>query len=82
MADVKILQSSSLRTDRSFRVRLGTGMQEANVQPTDSNESFMAVDTGKFQIPRAGTWRLWLEPARMEAGQPLFNVREVILTLK
>ena len=80
--DVKILQSSSLRTDRSFRVRLGTGSQEANVKPTDSNESFTAVDTGKFQIPRAGTWRLWLEPARMEAGQPLFNVREAVLTLK
>ena len=80
--DVKILQSTSLRTDRSFRVRLGTRNEEAEVQPTDSNESFTAVDTGKFPIPRAGTWRLWVEPARMEAGQPLFNVREAVLTLK
>ena len=81
-ADIKILQSTSLRSMRSFRVRLGMTNQEVNVQPTDSNESFTAVDTGKFQIPRPGTWRLWLEPARMEAGQPLFNVREAVLTLK
>ena len=52
------------------------------MQPTDSNESFTAVDAGKFQIPRAGTWRLWLESARMEPGQLLFNIREAVLTLK
>ena len=80
--DVKILQSSSLRTDRTFRVRLGTGSEEAKVQPTESNESFLAVDTGKFQVPRAGTWRLWVDPVRMEPGQPLFNVREAVLTVK
>lgn len=80
--DVQVLQSTSLRTDRQFRVRVGTGSREAKVEPTESNESFTPVDAGSFQIPRPGTWRVWLEPAVMEAGQPLFNVREIILTVK
>ncbi len=80
--EVKILQSSSLRSDRAFRIRLGTGTQEVKVQSTDSNETFVAVDSGKYQIPRAGTWRLWVEAARLESGQPLFNVREAVLKVK
>ena len=79
---VQVLQSSSLRTDRSFRVRLGTGSKETAVATTESNDGFTLVDAGQFQIPHTGTWRLWLEPARMDPGQPLFNVREVVLTLK
>ena len=79
---VQVLQSSSLRTERSFRVRLGTGSKETAVATTESNDGFTLVDAGQFQIPRPGTWRLWLEPARMDPGQPLFNVREVVLTLK
>ena len=80
--NVQVLQSSSLRTDRTFRIRLGEGSQETAVATTESNDGFTLVDAGKFQIPRAGTWRLWLEPARMDPGQPLFNVREIVLTLK
>jgi hypothetical protein len=79
---LNILQSTSTRAERSFRVRLGTGSNEQAVQPTDTNEAFALVEAGTFQIPRPGTWRLWLEPARLEAGQPLFNVREVVATVK
>lgn len=79
---VQVLQSTSLRHDRTFRIRLGTGHEETAVQPTHSNENFTPVDAGTFKIPRAGTWRLWVEPARMESGQPLFNVREVVLKVK
>ncbi len=79
---VKVLQSSGVRHDRTFYVRLGNSTSETAVKPTDSNESFTTVDAGNFQIPRPGTWRLWLEPARMEAGQPLFNVRSLELNVK
>ena len=79
---VQVLQSTSARHDRSFRVRLGTGSRETPVQPTDSNDSFTPVDAGTFQIRKVGTLRLWLEPARMDPGQPLFNVREVVLEWK
>lgn len=78
---LRALQSTSLRSPRSFRIRLGNASRTSPVQPTDSNETFTLVDAGSFTLPRPGTWRLWLEPARMEPGQPLFNLREIILTL-
>ena len=76
------LQSTSSRSGRTFRVRLGLDSNEHPVQPTDTLETFTPVDAGSFQIPRAGTWRLWLEAARLGPGEPLFNVREVIVKLK
>ncbi len=75
-----VRQSTSLPTPRSVRVRLGSTTRESPVQPTDSNETFALVDAGTFNLPRPGTWRLWLEPARMEPGQALFNLRELIIT--
>jgi hypothetical protein len=79
---VSVLQSTSSRSGRTFRVRLGLDSNEHPVQPTDTLETFTPVDAGSFQIPRAGTWRLWLEAARLGPGEPLFNVREVIVKLK
>ena len=78
---VKIQQSTGLEKKRAFRVRLGNDSNEQFVKPTGSSEKFTTVDAGSFQIPRRGTWRLWLEPARMDPGEPLFNVREVILSM-
>ncbi|MES2707265.1 MAG: serine/threonine-protein kinase [Verrucomicrobiota bacterium] len=74
---VQVLQSSGLRTPRAFRIRLAAGLTETPVRPTPSNEDFLPVEAGKFQIPRPGTWRLWLEPARLDPGQPLMNVRQL-----
>ncbi len=78
---VSVLQST-IRSGRTFRVRLGLDSSEHPVKPTDTLETFTPVDAGTFQIPRAGTWRLWLEAAHLDPGEPLFNVREVIVTLK
>jgi hypothetical protein len=79
---VSVLQSTSSRSERSFRVRLGLDSNQHPVKPTDTLETFTAVDAGTFQIPRAGTWRLWLEAAHLDPGEPLFNVREVVVKLK
>ncbi|RYD38361.1 MAG: serine/threonine protein kinase [Verrucomicrobiaceae bacterium] len=79
--EIRVLQSSSLRTARSFRIRLAGSQTETPVRFTPSNEDFLPAEGGKFQIPRPGTWRLWLEPALMEAGQPLMNVRSIFMTL-
>ncbi|MDB6132172.1 MAG: hypothetical protein JWM59_415 [Verrucomicrobiales bacterium] len=79
--EIRVLQSSSLRTARSFRIRLAGSQREIPVRFTPSNEDFLPAESGKFQIPHPGTWRLWLEPALMEAGQPLMNVRSIFMTL-
>lgn len=77
---IGVLQSGSSKADRSFRIRLAAGVSEKPVRSTPSNEDFLPVDAGSFQVPHPGTWRLWMEPAVMESGQPLMNLRELTLT--
>jgi serine/threonine protein kinase len=79
-ATLQVLQATSQQTPRTFRIRLAKEITETPVKPTPSNEDFLPVEAGKFHIPSPGTWRLWIEPARPDPGQPLMNLRQISLS--
>lgn len=76
---VSVLQSTTSRVPRTFRVRFGEDTSENAVRPTETSGQFEAVEAGHFHVPRPGIWRLWIEVATPDPGQPLMNVREVVL---
>lgn len=65
-----------------FRVRLASAAEEAPVKYTNSASSFLQIEAGKFRIPHAGIWRLWLEPVQFSKDRPLMNVQKISLNLK
>ena len=77
--EVDIQQSLSEQEPRTVRVSLGPDSRVAKVQSTRSSEDFAVINAGRFSLPAAGTWRLWLEGVEVPPGGTIMNIRSVTL---
>lgn len=78
----RVIHSSSETKRRTFRVVLGEASPPLPVMTTAKPEEFATVEGGPLNVPRPGTYRLWIEPVTMEKGTPLMNLREIVLEKK
>ena len=74
--EVEIQQSLSDKEPRTVRVTLGPDSRIIPAQTTPGSEDFTVVSAGSFSLPRAGSWRLWVEaveapPAPGDVGHDL-----------
>lgn len=69
-------------TELKLRVRLGTETRETGITPTSGGDRFSPTAAGRFTVPKPGTWRLILEPAVMEDGQPFVTLKGLTLTVQ
>lgn len=78
--EVDVLQSA-LKKEHSFFVSLGADSVEKEVAVTKNSDDFTRVEAGKFSIPKAGTWRLWIEAGRMTDNEALANIRSIFIRM-
>lgn len=79
--EIDVLQSTP-KPGASFFVSTAGMNEERPVTVTASTDDFARISAGKVTLPRPGTWRIWLEPGRINPNQELANIRSLILQMK